>query len=69
MGKLFGISKDGKPPKQSGKFISNDNVNQSGFDPNYNQMNYNQNYNQNGETFVYDSVPSNMINNLQNYPT
>mgnify|MGYP003300274397 CR=1 FL=1 len=69
MGKLFGISKDGKPPKQSGKFISNDNVNQSGFDPNYNQMNYNQNYNQNGETFVYDSVPSNMINNLQNYPS
>ena len=69
MGKLFGISKDGKPPKQSGKFINNDNVGQSGFDPNYNQMNYSQNYNQNSETFVYDSVPSNMINYQQNYPS
>lgn len=69
MGKLFGISKDGKPPKQSGKFINNDNVGQSGFDPNYNQMNYSQNYNQNSETFVYDSIPSNMINYQQNYPS
>lgn len=73
MGKLFGISKDGKPPKNNKqqKFITQDNGNMNEGYYNQgminNQNNMNSQYYQNSETFVYNSIPSDNFNNQGMY--